>query len=258
MFTELDDTAIYYAALALNPGYRWSWFQDKWRDNPDWVERAMVIVQNIWNRRYKHKEQTPVSPTSSSPSLGDKRPIYHDPFEHDAFKKRAVEEGSQARAVRVANGNDEYTAWCADETQKMAYCPDPIQYWYGLRFQYPRLSEMALDFLTVQPMSAECERLFSAGRRLITQQRHNLDAMVVGICMCLRSWYRSGLIPELDSGLVDKMEKTNVDALLGIPEDGGQQRKAATVWLDEPEEAFGTEEGDDIVEIPVVDWDSPK
>lgn len=76
--------------------------------------------------------------------------------------------------------------------------------------------------------------------------------------MCLRSWYRSGSIPELDSRLVDKMEKTNVDVLLEIPKDGGQQRKAATVSLDEPEEAFGTDGGDEIVEIPVVDWDTPK
>ena len=71
--------------------------------------------------------------------------------------------------------------------------------------------------------------------------------------MCLRSWYRSGLIPELDTGLVDKMETATVDALMNLSEDGGQQRKAATVWLDEPEEAFGTDESDNIAEIPVVD-----
>lgn len=38
-----------------------------------------------------------------------------------------------------------------------------------------------------------------------------------------------------------------------LAEAKSQQRKAATVWLDEPEEAFGTDEADSIAEIPVVD-----
>jgi hypothetical protein len=57
---------------------------------------------------------------------------------------------------------------------------------------------------------------------LIIQQRHNLDAIIVGIYMYLHSWYRSGLIPELDTGLVDKIETATVDALMNLSEDGGQ------------------------------------
>ncbi|EXL67140.1 hypothetical protein FOPG_16720 [Fusarium oxysporum f. sp. conglutinans race 2 54008] len=37
---------------------------------------------------------------------------------------------------------------------------DPIGYWTTKQSRYPRLFRMNLDFLTIQPMSAECERLF--------------------------------------------------------------------------------------------------
>ncbi|KAH8199197.1 hypothetical protein TruAng_006666 [Truncatella angustata] len=170
----------------------------------------------------------PLSPNSlSTPAVGDKR-TYYDPFEQDVFKKRAIEIQNQAQAVRITGGRDEYAAWCANESQQMVYCHGPLQYWHSLRFKYPRLSEIALEFLTVQPMSAECERLFSAARKMMTNQRLSLDAMIVGICQVLRSWYRSGLIPKLDTGLVELAEREAIDALMLIPEEGGQQKNAAT------------------------------
>jgi hypothetical protein len=38
---------------------------------------------------------------------------------------------------------------------------DPIQYWIGLREQYPNLSRLALDVLSIPASSCECERMFS-------------------------------------------------------------------------------------------------
>lgn len=46
--------------------------------------------------------------------------------------------------------------------------------------------------------------------------------------------------------------------LMEIPEDGGQQQKAATAWLDELEEAFGMDEGENVVGILVLDCVAPK
>lgn len=136
----------------------------------------------------------------------------------------------KARAVRLSQGLDEYEICCADQSQKVDYCADPISYWHGKRNEKPLLSEMALDFLTVQPMSAKYERLFSAARRLMTSQRLSLDAMNVGICLVLRSWYRTGLIEDVDLGLIDTAEKEALDALsLLATED--EWAAAATAWL---------------------------
>ncbi|EEU38473.1 uncharacterized protein NECHADRAFT_9940, partial [Fusarium vanettenii 77-13-4] len=63
--------------------------------------------------------------------------------------------------------------------------------WQDNRAQYPRLSRMALDFLTIQPMPAECERLFSAAGRLVTPLRSRLEVNIIGMCLVLRSWLQA-------------------------------------------------------------------
>jgi hypothetical protein len=44
---------------------------------------------------------------------------------------------------------------------------------------------MALDFLTIQSMSAECERLFSGAGRMVTPCRNRLDACTISISQVL-------------------------------------------------------------------------
>jgi hypothetical protein len=58
---------------------------------------------------------------------------------------------------------------------------------------------MAMDFMTIQPMSAECERAFSAAGKMVIPTRARLDAGIIGICQVLRSWYKAGVLPEADS-----------------------------------------------------------
>jgi hypothetical protein len=87
---------------------------------------------------------------------------------------------------------------------------DPIQYWASKRREYPRLSRMALDVLTVPAMSAECERLFSAVGLMVAPLRHRLDASTIGLVQTLRSWQRAGLTGQ-DGGIWDGRESLVVD-----------------------------------------------
>ena len=66
------------------------------------------------------------------------------------------------------------------------------------------LTRMALDLLTVPPMSAECERLFSTTGHMVTKSRNRLDASTIGLCQTLRSWLRAGLISSLDRILMEQ------------------------------------------------------
>lgn len=111
------------------------------------------MVHDVWVDVYKHKELPVAMPLFST---GEKRPAFHNPFQHNAFKKRTVQVEQEVRAIHFAQGLDEYEVWCGDETQKVDYCADPISYWHEKRHEYPLLSEMALNFLIMQPMSAEC------------------------------------------------------------------------------------------------------
>ena len=99
---------------------------------------------------------------------------------------------------------DEYEQWQRDIDDSDALVTNPYEYWHMRRLKYPRLSRMALDLLTVPPMSAECERLFSTTGRMVTKSRSRLDASTIGLCQTLRSWLRAGLISSLDRILMEQ------------------------------------------------------
>ncbi|KAI8402709.1 hypothetical protein FOFC_18025 [Fusarium oxysporum] len=114
---------------------------------------------------------------------------------------------SPAQSPRSSVGGldlDEYEQWQRDIEDADASVTDPYEYCHIRRLKYPRLSRMALDLLTVPPMSAECERLFSTTGRMVTKSRNRLDASTIGLCQTLRSWLRAGLIGSLDRILMDE------------------------------------------------------
>ena len=64
---------------------------------------------------------------------------------------------------------DEYEQWQHDINESDALVTDPYKYWHRRHLQYPRLSRMALDLLTVPPMSTECDRQFSITGHMVTK-----------------------------------------------------------------------------------------
>ncbi|KAF5227806.1 hypothetical protein FANTH_14671, partial [Fusarium anthophilum] len=91
---------------------------------------------------------------------------------------------SPAQSPRSSVGGldlDEYEQWQRDIEDADASVTDPYEYWHIRRLKYPRLSRMALDLLTVPPMSAERERLFSTTGRMVTKSRNRLDAISIHI-----------------------------------------------------------------------------
>jgi hypothetical protein len=68
-----------------------------------------------------------------------------------------------------------------------------LQWWLNptRRADYPRLSQMAIDILSIPSMSAEAERVFSGGRRTITWDRMKLGSTNIECTECLKSWLRS-------------------------------------------------------------------
>ncbi|RKK15430.1 hypothetical protein BFJ67_g17957, partial [Fusarium oxysporum f. sp. cepae] len=160
-YQRLDETPIYYTAMALHPAYRWDWFDETWAHKPSWVEKAKEMVADVWLSDYAHLE------VRTSSSRGDdeppaKRPRFFNPFE----KNSRLPNSKPAYAALIVG--DEYQAWQTDREASDGDVRDPIGYWITKQSRYPRLSRMALDFLTIQPMSAECERLFSAAGKMVS------------------------------------------------------------------------------------------
>jgi hypothetical protein len=132
---------------------------------------------------------------TSSRESGDesppaKRPRFFDPF----TANNRLSQPSRSIAV-ICN---EYEAWQVDRERADSNVRDPLAYWANKQDRHPRLSSMAMDFMTIQPMSAECERVFSAAGNMVLPRRARLDAVIIGGCQVLRSWYKAGVLPKTD------------------------------------------------------------
>ena len=67
-------------------------------------------------------------------------------------------------------------------------CPQPFEWWRGRDVEWPSLTNMALDMLSIPLMSAECERVFSAAGYLINTRRNRLRGDTIEAVTCLRAW----------------------------------------------------------------------
>lgn len=222
----LSDTPIYYTGLALHPAYRWKWFEQKWADNPGWIQQAKKIVRDVWHDEYQGiaVSRGDVIEDNEAPK---RRKTYSNPFQEFLEESRCAAPNVHGGDDSLELLEDEYQHWISKHDSGDAQVRDPLAYWHEKQLQYPRLSRMALDFLTIQPMSAECERLFSAAGQMVTPLRSRLEAHVIGICQVLRSWLRAGIIRDLDPFFVSIADE-EARANMGTPtDDAGQERKAA-------------------------------
>jgi hypothetical protein len=170
-YSALDETPIYYAGLALHPAYKWAYFEHTWDTHPEWVDKAKEMVYRVWRTEYANSDIL-----SQADESDDQRPAkrrkFFSPFEANSRHMPARYDSSDDEAVK----GDEYETWQGSREASDRRVRDPITYWHERRLKYPRLSRVALDFLTIQPMSAECERLFSAAGRMAVPSRSLLDA----------------------------------------------------------------------------------
>ncbi|KZS00134.1 Uncharacterized protein APZ42_003699, partial [Daphnia magna] len=84
-------------------------------------------------------------------------------------------------------------------------------YWANRSCRWPRLGQMARDLLSIPATSAASERAFSVGRDVFGISRMSLKPETVEALICLRSWYKAGLVGVKD--VYDFLEE-NFDTLL--------------------------------------------
>ena len=65
-----------------------------------------------------------------------------------------------------------------------------MAYWNSLYLSQPDLARFALDILAIPLMSAECKRVFSFAKYLITDSCNCLKADIIEVNECLKSWFR--------------------------------------------------------------------
>jgi hypothetical protein len=71
-----------------------------------------------------------------------------------------------------------------------------IQWWVKKLDDQPTVAQYALDLLCYPVMSAECERVFSRAKLLISPNRNKLADDIIEASECLRIWWMRGIIEE--------------------------------------------------------------
>ena len=65
---------------------------------------------------------------------------------------------------------------------------NPIQYWWSLQSDYPRLPRFAIDLFSIPAMSDDPERVFNTTGNMVRPNRARLKADVIGAAICLKQW----------------------------------------------------------------------
>ncbi|KAJ6436893.1 restless-like transposase [Purpureocillium lavendulum] len=218
-YTELDATPAYYASAILNPVSRWGYFENSWTNKAQlpWLQEAKRIVRRLWEEVYKTLP-TLVMPDKEPPL---KRLKVMSALErHRAYRTSSLLGSPSSRESSLNADQDEYDRWLSNpDVKNDPLVTDPIQYWWERRKEYPRLSQMALDLLSVPPKSAERERLFSVAGQMVSPLRTRLEASTIGVTQTLRSWVRHGLINTIDT-LIDVLREVGESILWYAEEDG--------------------------------------
>ena len=110
---------------------------------------------------------------------------------------------------------------------------------------------MAAEVLSVQPMSAECERLFSSGGLMVSLLWTRLEATTIGIAQTLRSWLKAGLIKDSVMGVMDLNTKNHREG--GPEEDKAGPQRDSGDDEDEATKATAPWAEDDNIPVTVDD-----
>jgi hypothetical protein len=154
------------------------------------------MVQDVWFRDYAYVNVRLFNRGNNGSDFSAKRIRYSDPYEKSfGFDQQLPE--SPPTAVK----GDEYEQWQLNREPGDKRIRDPIKYWIKKQDRYPRLSRMALDFLTIQAMSVKFERIFSAAGKMVVAERNRLKVEVIFMCQVLRLWYLVGVIKDSNTGL---------------------------------------------------------
>jgi hypothetical protein len=104
-------------------------------------------------------------------------------------------------------------------TADVEQAPDVLAWWHERRNTYPRLSRMAIDYLSIPATSVDVERVFSKGRILLSHLRSRLSVQSTRALMCIGAWSLLGFVKDKD-----------IRAVTMLPEIEGEEVEPGANW----------------------------
>ena len=210
-YRKTDQSRLYRAAVALHPCYRYSYFERNWsglQGGKADVANAKQAVQSLFESYVG--QAIPPSPPTSAPSAS-----LDDDEDHDwkaFFSYEADDDIEQAHRRKRQKQETELERFMTDDLDvfyiqmeqqedgslkrvRKTFMDNPLDWWRQRgESRYPTLAKMAYDLFSIPAMSAECERVFSNSRKMITDERYSLKVDIIEADQCLKSWLKQQLV----------------------------------------------------------------
>ena len=191
----MAQSPAYAAAIVLNPEHKLDYFENHWKEHPEWIGEAEKSVEDLWLTMYKDSSEPEKASTQASAAKNAS--LFHPMPQRELSD---FDRWISGRKYGPKSKQDEYEQYLAtdyfpDRGAKDGCLSAPVNicaFWARYEAQYPSLARMAFDVLSIPAMSAECERVFSSSKILLDDRRARMKEDIVEASECLRAWLQSG------------------------------------------------------------------
>jgi hypothetical protein len=182
-YRQLLTSPVYIVAMVLIPWIKWEYCDSHWTESE--VHAAKVVAQKYWDDHYHEVKVGDTSSSKLEPVIT--KPGGKEPGLLQAHIRRR-------RVPKTKEFQDEYTRYCLVEPVEENDWHSALLWWEAHEQQYPRLTQMAKDILSIPGMSAEVERLFSSAKLMLPPTRSLLQEDGIEAGECIRSWIQNQII----------------------------------------------------------------
>jgi len=165
-YWDIMDCSTITSAI-LDPRTKLTFFSEESKQN------ACAHIQSVFETYQQHSSITSTMRRISTSSINDTRQ-YFARLQHGGM--------TQISSMSTVSELDRYLALPVDVDT------DPLLWWQAHAREYPTLSDMARDYLTIQATSVSSEQAFSVAGNTISKTRNRLLPETARACLCLKSW----------------------------------------------------------------------
>lgn len=163
----MEQSPAYWSAMILHPGYNRKWLANNLSSQR--YATAITAFKRLYDEEYSHREIA----TPTGQEFNRTNPQH----------RRQLLIGGVGHFDLVNTNIDELDAYFDEPVRPV---DDILIWWKEREVRYPRLSQMAVDLLTIPAMSSECERVFSSGKLIIGHQRYSMTDESIEMLLFLK------------------------------------------------------------------------
>jgi hypothetical protein len=187
-YYKLIDRSVWYTAgLVLNPEQKWAYLEYAWKDEKDWTLTAKRQFKDLWTQYKPTQPAQPYPETVARSSLPSRELKRKESMLLDEMNAWRYAPKKKAKIM------DEYDEYLSTAPLEAGAVSNLVLWWADRSGQWPNLSRLAFDALSIPAMSAECERCFSDAGRTVIDERARMEPASIEACSCMKNWLSKSL-----------------------------------------------------------------